>query len=41
MNQGLEAVGARRVVFEVVSVDVQVLDELSSNSVVATFGEVP
>lgn len=43
-GQGLErfeTTGAGGVVLEVVGVDVQLLEELNSNTVVATFGEVP
>ena len=39
--EGLETTGARGVVLEVVCVDVQLLEELNSNTVVATLGEVP
>ena len=39
--QRLEPPGARRVVLEVVSVDVKLLEELGRDAVVAAFGEVP
>ena len=41
MFQRLEAAGARRVVLEVVGVDVELLEELRRDAVVAAFGEVP
>lgn len=41
VEQGLEATGARRVVFKVVGGDVELLEELDGDAVVAAFGEVP